>query len=113
KRGQGLALAPYLGFADDLSRRIDHANAAPFQRDIDRGIVLHGCPSNSMLGADPRTPFHHHREGQPPSGEGQGGSPARSHGVIAALKRLSYGRREDEPWKGGRPWNSRSVWTCR
>jgi hypothetical protein len=35
---------------------------APSQRDIDRGTVLHGCPSMLMLGADHRTPFHHHRE---------------------------------------------------
>jgi hypothetical protein len=55
ERDQGLALALHLGFADDLSGRIDHAHAAPFQRDIDRGIVLHGCPSMLMLGADLRT----------------------------------------------------------
>ncbi len=40
--------------------------AHTFQRDIDRSIVLHGCPSMLMLGADLRTRFHHHREGQPP-----------------------------------------------
>jgi hypothetical protein len=57
-RDQGLALARHLGFANDLSGRIDHAHAAPFQRDVDRGIVLHGCLSSSMLGADHRTPFH-------------------------------------------------------
>ena len=28
-----------------LPGRVDHAHAAPFQRDVDPGIVLHGCPS--------------------------------------------------------------------
>ena len=52
--------------ADDPARPVDHAHAAPFQGDVDPGIVLHGCPS-SMPGADPFGPrTHHHSEGQPP-----------------------------------------------
>jgi hypothetical protein len=57
ERDQGLALAQHLGFANDLSGRIDYAHTAPFQRDVDRGIVLHGCPSMLMPGADHWTPF--------------------------------------------------------
>ena len=34
---------------------VDHAHAAPFQRHVDPGIVLHGCPS-MMPGADPFGP---------------------------------------------------------
>ena len=63
---QRLRLARHLGLAHDLARRVDHAHAAPFQRDVDPGIVLHGCPS-MMPGADPLGPrTHHHSEGQPP-----------------------------------------------
>jgi hypothetical protein len=63
---QCLGLARHLRLTDDPSGRVDHADAAPFQRDIDPGVRLHGCPS-MMPGADllgPRT--HHHSEGQPP-----------------------------------------------
>jgi hypothetical protein len=55
---QRLALAPHLGFTHDLSAPVHDADAAPFQRHVDRGIVLHGCPSVLMLGAAHRTPFH-------------------------------------------------------
>ena len=63
---QRLRLARHLGFADDPARPVDHAHAAPFQRDVDPGIVLHGCPS-MMPGADPFGPrSRHHSGGQPP-----------------------------------------------
>ena len=56
----------HLGLADDPPGRIDHAHAALFQRHVDPGIMLHGCPS-MMPGADPLGPrTHHHSEGQPP-----------------------------------------------
>jgi hypothetical protein len=46
---------------------VHHAHAALFQRHVDPGIMLHGCPSR-MLGADPFGPrSHHHPEGQPPT----------------------------------------------
>ena len=66
KHDQRLGFARHLGLADDPPGRIDHAHAAPFQRDVDPGIVLHGCPS-MMPGADPFGPrTHHHSGGQPP-----------------------------------------------
>src|SRR5215212_6358735 len=52
---QRLRLARYLGLTHDPPRRVDHAHAAPFQRDVDPGKMLHGCPS-MMLGADPLGP---------------------------------------------------------
>ena len=65
ERDQRLRLARHLGLAHDPPRRIDHADAAPFQRDVDLGIMLHGCPS-MMPGADPLGPrTHHHSEGSP------------------------------------------------
>src|SRR3954451_6745982 len=50
-----LRLARHLRLAHDPARRVDHAHAAPFQGDVDPGIVLHGCPS-MMPGADPFGP---------------------------------------------------------
>jgi hypothetical protein len=52
---QRLRLARHLRLTDDPAGGIHHAHAAPFQRDVDPGIVLHGCPS-LMLGADPLGP---------------------------------------------------------
>ncbi|MDH3771541.1 MAG: hypothetical protein OET79_11235, partial [Nitrospirota bacterium] len=93
---RGLSLTLYLGLADDLSGRIDHANAAPLQRDIDRGIMLHGCPSMLIVGTDLRTPFHHHREGQPRLGEARGRDPTR-------LPHLTKLVSSAEPKKGSQP----------
>src|SRR5438309_8157746 len=55
ERDQRLRLARDLLLADDLSGRVHHAHAAQFQRHVDCGKILHGCPS-SMLGADPFGP---------------------------------------------------------
>ena len=64
---QCLGLTRHPGFSDDPSGAIHHAHAALFQRHVDPGIMLHGCPS-TMLGADPFGPrSHHHPEGQPPA----------------------------------------------
>ena len=61
-----LRLARHLRLAHDPAGGIHHAHAAPFQGDIDPGMVLHGCPS-LMPGADPLGPRpRHHSEGQPP-----------------------------------------------
>src|ERR671913_1687939 len=63
---QRLRLARYLGLANDPAAAVDHAHAAQFQRHVDPGIMLHGCPS-MMPGADPFGPrTRHHFEGQPP-----------------------------------------------
>jgi hypothetical protein len=54
---QRLGLTRHPGLPDNPSGPIHHAHAALFQRHVDPGIMLHGCPSR-MLGADPfRTPF--------------------------------------------------------
>ena len=64
---QRLGLTRHLGLPDDPPGPIHHAHAALFQRHVDPGIMLHGCPS-MMPGADPFGPrTHHHSEGQPPS----------------------------------------------
>jgi hypothetical protein len=44
--------------ADHADLQPEAAQAAPPKRDIDRGIVLHGCPSVLMLGDDLRTMPH-------------------------------------------------------
>jgi hypothetical protein len=65
---QRLRLAGHLRLAHDPPRGVHHAHAALFQRHVDPGIMVHGCPS-MMLGADhlgPR-PSHHHSES--PSGK--------------------------------------------
>ena len=95
----GLALAPHLGLANDPAAGVDDADAAPFQGDVDRGIVLHGCPSVLMLGADLRTPFHHHREGQPPLREGRGGGPGPITASLASYHLCGSGSLVD----GGPP----------
>ena len=60
-------LARHLRLADNLSGPVHHAHAAQFQRHVDCGKILHGCPS-SMLGADTIGPrSHHHCAGQPPT----------------------------------------------
>jgi len=51
-----ISLAPR-GRSMDAPSRIDHADAGPFQRHVDPGMMLHGCPSR-MLGADPFGPVH-------------------------------------------------------
>ena len=64
---------------------VDHADAAPFQRHVDRGIVLHGCPSSSMFGAEPSDPV-------PPSAWGTAASqrrPRRWRGPITASSHCS------------------------
>jgi hypothetical protein len=38
-----LRLARHLGLAHDPPGAVDHAHAAPLQRHVDPGIVLHGC----------------------------------------------------------------------
>ena len=43
--GKRLRLAGNLRLADDLSRAIEDADAAEFQRHVNSGIVVHGCPS--------------------------------------------------------------------
>jgi hypothetical protein len=72
---QRLRLARHLRLADDPAGGVDHAHAAPFQGDVDPGIVVHGCPS-TMFGADPFGPRSHpHSEGQPP----RRSAPAQAH----------------------------------
>src|SRR5262249_46384016 len=45
-------LARDLRLLHDLASPIHNANAREFQRDVDSGIVLHGCPPSQMPGAD-------------------------------------------------------------
>src|SRR5262249_51024207 len=45
-------LARDLRLLQDLASPIHNANAREFQRDVDSGIVLHGCPPSQMPGAD-------------------------------------------------------------
>lgn len=43
--GKRLRLAGDLRLADDLSAGIEDADAAEFQRHVNSGTVVHGCPS--------------------------------------------------------------------
>src|SRR5262249_46715358 len=45
-------LARDLRLLHDLASPIHNANAREFQRDVDSGVVLHGCPPSQMPGAD-------------------------------------------------------------
>ena len=72
-----LRLAGDLGLTHNPPRRVDHAHAAPFQRDVDPGKVLHGC-SPMMPGADPFGPrYTPSLWGQPPLPVTSGPSPLR------------------------------------
>ncbi len=53
-----LRLARHPGLADDPPGGGDRADAAPFQRPVDPGPMLHGCPS-MRLGVDPPGPRSH------------------------------------------------------
>ena len=45
KGGQRFRLAGDFGLANNLSRGIEDADAAEFQRHVDSDIMGHGCPS--------------------------------------------------------------------
>jgi hypothetical protein len=55
--GQSLRFARHLGLAHDPPGGVHHAHAAVFQRDVDPGKVLHGCPSMMPRGRPIRPPF--------------------------------------------------------
>ena len=100
---QRLRLARHLGLADDPARRVDHAHAAPFQRDVDPGIVLHGCPS-MMPGADPLGPrTHHHSEGQPPRRSPPAQARYRWRAALIPIKAGRSGRSGPPPWRRPAP----------